>query len=158
MPYENIQATLTDADMLDIFNHIDQSNLKLPFLVNLTMKERKKAGRKGASVKAFNKKTLIYAQQNPQYIPSYLDINGTYADQELCDKLKAVKARLDILSDGLHSTILALQNEVYASTRVVYRSIETATKQNVPGSSEIYNDLKQHFPRTGKRKKKVEEE
>jgi hypothetical protein len=30
MPYANIQATLTDADLLDIYNHIDQSKLKLP--------------------------------------------------------------------------------------------------------------------------------
>ena len=156
MPYENINATLTDADLLDILNHIDQSKLKLPFLINLTMKERKKYARQGAHIKSFNKKTLTYSQHHPQYVPSYLDINGTHADQELCDKLKAIKAQLDILSDGLQSTILALQNEVYAATRVVYRNVETATNQNVPGSSEIYNDLKQHFPRTGKRKKKEE--
>ena len=156
MPYANIQATLTDADLLDIYNHIDQSKLKLPFLVNLTMKERHKASRKGAAIMAFNKKTLIYARQNPQYVPHYLDINGTNADQELCNKLKTIKERLEILNDGLQSTILALQNEIYASTRTVYRTVESAAKQNVPGSAAIYNDLKQHFPRTGKRKKKTE--
>ncbi|MCG3164830.1 MAG: hypothetical protein POELPBGB_00589 [Bacteroidia bacterium] len=158
MPYENINATLSDADLLDICNLIDQSKLKLPFLINLTMKERKKYARQGAKIKAFNKKTLVYTQQNPQYIPNYMNINDAYADQELYDKLKTIKQRIDILSDGLQSTLLALQNEVYASTRVVYRSVENATKQNVPGSTEIYNDLKQHFPRTGKKKKKVIEE
>ena len=154
MPYANINATLLDADLLDI----DQAKLKLPFLVNLTVKERKKAARQGARIKAFNSKTLVYTQHHPQYIPNYVNINGTYADQELYDKLKTIKERIDILSDGLQSTLLALQNEVYASTRAVYRSVESATQQNVPGSSEIYNDLKQHFPRTGKRKKKVEGE
>jgi len=154
MPYANINAILSDADLQDIYNNIDQSKTKLPFLVNLTLKERKKAARKGASVMAFNKKTLLYAKQNPQYIPNYMAINGTYADQELCDKLKTVKMRLDVLSDAIHNTILALQNEVYSATRVIYRTVESATKQNVPGSTEIYNDLKQHFPRTGKKGKK----
>ncbi|MGE0637663.1 MAG: hypothetical protein AB7G44_12755 [Bacteroidia bacterium] len=156
MPYANINANLLDADLLDIYNLIDQVKVKLPFLVNLTIKERKKAARQGVKIKAFNKKTLVYTQHHPQYIPNYVNINGTYADQELYDKLKTIKERIDILSDGLQSTMLALQNEVYTSTRAVYRSIESATQQNVPGSSEIYNDLKQHFPRTGKRKKKAE--
>jgi hypothetical protein len=158
MPYENINASLSDADLLDVCNLIDQAKAKLPFLINLTMKERRKKARQGAKIKSFNKKTLVYTQHHPQYVPNYLDINGTYADQELHDKLKKIKQRIDILSDGLQSTLLALQNEVYASTRVVYRSVESAAKQNVPGSSEIYNDLKQHFPRTGKKKKKVPEE
>lgn len=132
MPYANIYATLTDADMLDIFNHIDQSKVKLPFLVNLTIKERKKAGRKGASVKAFNKKTLIYAQQNPQYIPSYLDINGTYADQELCDKLKAEPVNSVYLA-GNHSLTLSadnLQNGIY-TYRVTIDNHHSVSKRMV---------------------------
>ena len=154
MPYANIQASLSDADLQDINNFLDQCRTKLPFLVNLTTKERKKASKQGATIMAFNRKTLTYTIHNPQYVPSYTDINGTKADLELYDKLKTIKARLLVLSLDIDNTMLALQNEVYVSTRVVYRSVESATKQNVPGSSEIYNDLKQHFPRTGKKKKK----
>jgi hypothetical protein len=154
MPYENINASLADADLQDIYNFINQCRTKLPFLVNLTAKEGKKSPKQGASIKAFNKKVLTYATFHPHYIPSYLDINGTRADQELCDKLRGIRMQLEILGKDLDSTILALQNEVYASTRVVYRNVESATQQNVTGSTEIYNDLKQHFPRTGKKKKK----
>ncbi|MGE0638332.1 MAG: hypothetical protein AB7G44_16575 [Bacteroidia bacterium] len=155
MPYANIHTSLSDADLQDINNFLNQSRLKLPFLVNLTTKERKKSSKQGAKIMAFNRKTLRYAHLNPHFVPNYMDINGTQADQDLHDKLKTIKAQLTVLSLDIDNTMLALQNELYASTRVVYRSIESATKQNVPGSSEIYNDLKQHFPRTGKKKKKA---
>lgn len=40
IPHRDISAELTDLDKNETFTKIDEAKAKLPFVVNLTMKER----------------------------------------------------------------------------------------------------------------------
>jgi hypothetical protein len=58
MPYQNIEATLSDADLKEIKAAISTIEAKMPFLVNLTTEERRSLFKMGDKRLAFVQNSL----------------------------------------------------------------------------------------------------
>nr|VFJ60003.1 MAG: hypothetical protein BECKFW1821B_GA0114236_105310 [Candidatus Kentron sp. FW] len=71
MPYQNIDATLSPADIKAIKAAVDTIEQKLPFLVNLTPKERKALFKAGPDSVSFLQNALDAARDHPN-IPPHL--------------------------------------------------------------------------------------
>ena len=111
MPYENIEAELTQVDIQNIQDNIADIRAKLPFLVNLTKEERKQKG-------AHSKRRDIYVitcleiaeKEFPTTLPA-IDLTGWKKDVKLLEQLMSIKRRMNILNEGLDDTIVALKTE-----------------------------------------------
>ena len=62
MPYQNIDASLSESDLQEIREHLQAITTKLPFLVALTVDERRKLYKMGDKSLAFVTNSVNAAQ------------------------------------------------------------------------------------------------
>ncbi len=159
MPNENIlSAELSESDLAALKDAIQLFKDKLPFLVNLTPKERRAYPKMGDKSTAFVYKALDYAKYKEVLVPAYLNVDEFEKDLKLVKSLKALAREINMLAEGLDDTAMLAGSEAYKSALVFYRSVGSARKLNVPGVDSIYEDLRDSFPTKRKSGKRKEEE
>jgi hypothetical protein len=152
MPYQNIDATLTDADRDQILLKLDEVKTLLPFLVNLTERDKKGQLKLGNQTEKFFVDVLKILNINPIYKPPFVDDQGYGTDLNLYITLLMVEAKIKGLVESIADTRFALAQEMMTPALAVYRSVQTAARANVPGSDTVLNELKPYFKKTRKKK------
>jgi len=127
-----------------------------PILVSLTPSEKQSMLKLGDKSISFVNKNLMYAQQKPEFIPSYLDVNEWKIDMQARNDLAPYNAEIQELNSLLLDTIALCGNEAYVQALTYYNSVKQAAKSNVPGAKPIYEELKQQYPNHKKAKSEIE--
>lgn len=125
-----------------------------PILISLTPQEKQSMLILGDKSISFVNKNLMFADQKPEFIPSYLDIKAWRIDMQAKNDLAPYNAEIQEINSLLKDTIALCGNEAYLQALTYYNSVKQAAKSNVPGAKPIYEELKQQFPNY----KKPEEE
>ena len=146
MPYEGISATLSAADHASILTKLNEIKVLLPFLVNLTPLERSTLPKMGDGSTPFVTKALTYAENNPQFVPPYMNVPELRKDFNLATQVSLLRQQLNQVAEALDDTELALGSEAFVTSLTFYASVKQATKMNIPGADSIYDDLKTRFP------------
>jgi len=146
MPYQNISATISAANLTAIKTKINEIKALLPFLINLTAEERQTIPKMGDDTLSFVSKALEYAQNNPNLVPPYVDIVEMNKDFKLAADLISILQPLNQLQEGVDDSNMAAGSEAFVTALAFYNTVKYAAKQNVPGAEAIYNDLKTRFP------------
>jgi hypothetical protein len=152
MPYQNIHAQLSAADLQAITDAINIIKTKLPFLINLTAEERSSLPKMADGHLPFVQKCLGYMTANPQFVPPYADVNELTCDLQLAVALTTVLQLCDSVRVPSSDTRLAVGGEALVTCMAFYNSIQRAATLNVPGARAIYDDLKPHFAKARKPK------
>jgi hypothetical protein len=121
--------------------------------VNLTPKQRQAYGRVAYEMEVWVNKANDHMQQDPQLVPSYIDMAEHTADITAHRVLNPRIARLSGILQSLEDTNRLLGSDLYNNSMAYYRSLREAAKVNAVGASTRYNDLKQQFPGPGRSKK-----
>lgn len=151
MPYANLQITLTDAERTAILTKIDELKALLPFMVNLTKKEKTKGRRLGAKAQKLFIDVLELITTSPEYKPAYINRDDMAADLDIYIALLAMELKVKMLAEGLADTRLALEQEMIRPSLAIYAGVQQAALANVPGSDSALEKLKIYFK---KRKEK----
>ena len=148
MPIPNlISIELTPQEVTDINAAIDIIEAIInPKVVNLTPAERQRYGRLGDETENFVVKTLTYTEQKPDIIPFFIDTNELKLDVQSRNAVGPVLKRLSILTEKLEDTHKVIGWDLYNAIIAVYRNVKMLSKQDVPGTTIIYEDLKKQFP------------
>ena len=147
MPYQNISASLSDTQRLQIIQHLkDAETIMAGFLINLTPEERQSLPKMSDKSLSFVQKALAYAQSNPQFVPPYANIPELQKDFGLASQLALVSQAAHIFTEKVGDTGMAVGSEAYVAALTIYNTVGQAAKVNVPGADTIYQDLKQRFP------------
>ncbi len=144
MSYQNISAKLTEADLREIKAALATIETKLPFLVHLTVEERRKLFKMGNKSLAFVSNSLTVAQSNPDILPASFDLNEFSSDYQLAATLTDVHLRLQQLSEKVDNTLMAVSSEAMTSSLTVYDYVKTAAKKT-PGLKTIAEQLGERF-------------
>lgn len=152
MPYQNLSFTLAGADQALIIQKLDEIKALLPFLVNLTAKEKVSAMRLGPKSDKFIIDTLFTLENNPQYAPSFLNGAEFSKDLEAYIELVAIEFKLKSLMESVTDTRKAVLNELMPPSLAIYANVKKAAKANVPGSDASLNLLKPYFKKERKKK------
>jgi hypothetical protein len=148
-----ISGAITDAEMAKITDAVTQITTVLkPILKNLTPAERQGMAKMGDKTLAFVGKAQEYSAQNPALNPSYLDVAEAKADFELAQKLETILKMLQPLAQSVEDTLMMAGSDAYLAALEFYFAVKGATRTNVPGSTTLYEDLKQRFPNRGRKK------
>lgn len=145
MPYNNIDASITDTQRSAIFAAIAQIESNLAFLVNLTPKERQALPKMGNATQSFVSKALEIASNNPQFVPPYADIAAMNKDYQLADRLQGIEIQLASLLEKIQDTNMAAGSEAFVTSLTLYNSIKAAAKVNVPGAKSLAAELGERF-------------
>jgi hypothetical protein len=145
MPYSNISAALTGAQITAINTALDTIFTTLAFGINLTNEERQTLAKPGDDKLPFMIKVMQYANSNAALRPAFASLPEAQKDEKLNTDLQPIDGRINQLLEIVQDTRLATQVELYDYCRLFYNNVQEAAKRNVPGSEAIYMDLKQYF-------------
>ena len=140
MPYQNITATLSDADIKEIKAALGTIQKKLPFLINLTTDERRSLVKMGDKSLAFVNNSLNAAQANRDILPASFDVEEFVRDYQLAVALTELLTGLRQLEEKVDDTLLAVGSEAMNSSLTVYSYVKTAAK-NTPGLKSLAEQL-----------------
>ncbi|MCS7053710.1 MAG: hypothetical protein NZM09_08245 [Ignavibacterium sp.] len=145
MPYQNISAEISDRDKREILDLVQQIESRLNFLINLTPEERQSIPKMGDKTIAFVQKALELAQQNPNLVPPYVNLDELRRDFELSIRLKDILNAVSRVYEKLSDTYIAAGSEAFTAALSFYKSAKAASKMNVAGTDIIVEELSKRF-------------
>nr|VFK06267.1 MAG: hypothetical protein BECKLPF1236A_GA0070988_1000215 [Candidatus Kentron sp. LPFa]VFK23576.1 MAG: hypothetical protein BECKLPF1236C_GA0070990_1000628 [Candidatus Kentron sp. LPFa] len=155
MPYTNIDATLSPADMKAIKAAIDTILRKMSFLITLTVQERKSTVKAGPDSVSFIQNALTAAEDHPDILPRSFSTPEFERDVELFTQLTELGALIDSLASEVDDTRLAVGGEAMREGSQVYEYVKTAAK-TTPGLKPVADQLAERFKKAKKSKKPIE--
>lgn len=100
--------------------------LLAPYLVTLTLEDRKSLPKMSDKTLAFVSKTAEYVKSNPKLIPPMMEAEELGKDFTLNQSLQPVYNSLKQLVDNLSDTLMLSGHEAYAQASLYYASVKMA--------------------------------
>lgn len=151
MPYQNISAQLSAADIQAVKDAVAAIEKKLPFLVSLTADERKAIFKAGPGRLAFVQNSLQGAKNNPGILPASFATAEFESDVNLFAALTDVNTVVAQLASKVDDTRLAVGGEAMAEATQVYNYVKTAAKTS-PGLKLLADQLGESFQKASPQK------
>ncbi|MDX2216458.1 MAG: hypothetical protein SFY66_24550 [Oculatellaceae cyanobacterium bins.114] len=140
MPYQNTNATLSDADLQLIKQSLATIRDKMPFLITLSVEERKRLYKMGDKRLAFVQNSLNAAQSNRNILPASFDVDAFANDYRLATHLTELLMLMRQLTEQVDDTLIAVGSETMGNSLTVYDYVKTAAKKT-PGLKAIAEQL-----------------
>ncbi len=141
-----ISVSFTIEELAAIDNALEAlENVMTGKAVNLTPKQRQQYGRVAYEKEVWVEKVFGYMQQYPVSVPSYINMAEHTADMEAHRALNPRIDRLTGILQGMQDTNLLLGYDIDQNARAYYRAQGEAAKENDPGATTRYRDMKQQF-------------
>lgn len=151
MPYQNIDATVSAADLQAIKDAFALVLNKLPFLVSLTGAERKATFRAGPDSLSFLTNAATAANDNPTIFPASFDAVAFQKDVALFVLLSELGTRANSVASQIDDTRVAVGGEAMQEASQVYKYVQTASK-TTPGLKPLAAQLGERFKKASKKK------
>jgi hypothetical protein len=144
---------ISKADLAEIKEYIQKLNAKLmPYLKTLSADERMELPKMGDKTVSFVRKALEYCRENPELVPSFLNVADFDADLRGFETLQSLYQPTLQITDALSDAMLLSGSEAYTAALTFYNATKNAVKSKVPKAETIYDDLSARFAK-GKREK-----
>jgi hypothetical protein len=148
MPYQNISATVSSADVQAIKAAVATIQQKLPFLINLTADERKGIFKTGPNSMSFVQNALQAALNNPDIFPKSFDVAEFGSDVNLFTVLTDLNTVLSQLASSVDDTRLAVGGEAMKEATQTYNYVKAAAAMT-PGLKPVADQLGERFQKSG---------
>ena len=148
----SIEFTQAELDEIDLHLQGIESVITAK-MVNLTPEQRSQYGSINNEMENWIVKSFAYMQQRPDLVPAYISVPEFTKDQ---NTRNAIKPRLNVVNgirEMFEDTSMLISWDIFQTAIAFYRNVKIASMQNVPGTTNIYQDLQQQFP--GRPKKKT---
>lgn len=153
MPYRNISATLSAESLQEIKTALSTIQAQLPFLVSLSVEERRKLCKMGDKSLAFVNNSLNVTQNNPEILPASFNATEFARDYQLTVALSEILGLLEQLTEQVDDTLMAVGSESMANSLLVYDYVKTAARRT-PGLKSVSDQLGERFKALGNRRSK----
>ena len=115
-------------------------------VINLTPEQRMEFAKVGNERSNFIVKVQGYMTQRPDLVPNYIDQAEFQKDINARQAILPLLNKVNEIQEMFNDTNLLLGNDVFNTAIAFYRNVKIASQQNVPGSTNIYQDLQYDFP------------
>lgn len=149
MPANRISASLSPIEQQNIMSAIATISQELPFLVDLGPEERRAMTKLGDRNRAFTRKVLEIATQNPDFLPRSFNVDEMRRDFELFESLQPMLLALTRLQELIDDTAVAAGSEAYSAALEVYRYAKA--NGTVAGLDNLVNEMGQRFTQQSSR-------
>jgi hypothetical protein len=104
-----VALEISKADLAEIKEYIQKLNVKLmPYLKTLAADERMELPKMGDKTVGFVQKTLEYCRENPELVPTFLNVADFEADLRGFETLRSLYQPALQLTDALADTMPSL--------------------------------------------------
>jgi peptidyl-tRNA hydrolase len=147
MPYQNISAQVSDADVQAVKAAVATIQQKLPFLVSLTQDERKGLFKAGPNSLSFVENSLQAAKNNPGIFPGAFNAAEFESDVKLFSVLTDLNITVAQLASQVNDTRMAVGSEAMNEATQIYNYVKAAVK-TTPGLKPVADQLGERFQKT----------
>ncbi len=151
MAYQNVNASISPQDMQEIKAALQTVQKKLPFLITLSVEERRKLFKMGDKSLAFVNNSVAAAQSNRDILPASFGVEELVRDYQLATTLTELLTSMRQLTEQVDDTLLAVGSDAMTSSLTVYDYVKTAAKKT-PGLKTIAEQLGERFKAISKSK------
>jgi hypothetical protein len=151
MAYQNVNASISPQDIQEIKAALQTIQKKLPFLITLSVEERRKLFKMGDKSLAFVNNSVAAAQSNRDILPASFNVEELVQDYQLATTLTEILTSMRQLTEQVDDTLLAVGSDTMTSSLTVYDYVKTAAKKT-PGLKTIAEQLGERFKAIGKGK------
>jgi methionine synthase I (cobalamin-dependent) len=151
MPYTNIDVTLSDADVQAVKDAFATVKQKLPFMINLTVDERRSTVKTGPDSLSFVENALTASQANPTIFPASFGTQAFKNDVDLFATLTELNILAASIASQIDDTRMAVGGEAMQGAIQVYNYVKAAAK-TTPGLKPVADQLGERFARASKQK------
>jgi hypothetical protein len=116
---------------------------KLPFLIGLDPETRRALPRMGDKSRAFVRKCLEVANQNPGMLPRVFDLEEFNRDVALAEAILPIAQSIEQLAELIQDTHTAVRSDAYLAALTVYQSAKLAGKGT--GLDGVLDELGRRF-------------
>ncbi|HEY1010399.1 MAG: hypothetical protein ACO1NS_00245 [Daejeonella sp.] len=146
MSTNRVSAILNDADKTTVLESLSQVKDKMPFLINLSVQERRRSRKMGAKSVEYVNLSLQGSQTFGSLIPASVDVTEFSKDVTLVNQLMAIRIEVEALLEGINDTMLAAGSDAMQFADLVYAYLKRGSKSNV-GVKSITADIAKRFVR-----------
>lgn len=150
MPYQNIDASLSAVDEKAVKDAFAAVLEKLPFLVKLTIEERRGGVKTGPDSLSFVQNCRDAVVETPGIFPPSFDQEGFKRDVELFNVLTTLNTIAASVASQIDDTRVAVGSEAMQQATQVYNYVKTAEK-TTPGLKPLVDQLGERFKRANKK-------
>ncbi len=148
-----ISTSFTAEELSTLDNALNQIREVLKGkMVNLSPEERTQYGAIAEQNKLFVDKAKNYMEKYPEFVPPFVDKAEFDKDYALRKVLEDRLIMLTGITEQVSDTKKLADNDNYQNALTFYRNIKFLSKEDVPGTTNIMQDLSQFFNRTGAKK------
>lgn len=144
-----ISASMSPEDFNAVKQAIQEIGNRMPFLLGLTLEERKKLPKISRMNKLFVEDSIDVARESPGMLPTYLPPEEISKDFVLFKQLDEILFPLALLYEKVRDTQILAGSEAYQSSLVMYRLVRIAAEAGMPGMDTAYARLKVRFEGQG---------
>jgi hypothetical protein len=120
--------------------------LLLPYMKSLTPEERRIILKMGEKSLTFVEKSHDFAHENPEFVPTYLDMAAFDIDFADAHGLWKLHNDAEQISQMLGDTMMSAGSEAFQASLVFYHAVREAAARDVPGAKAIYAELRIRYP------------
>ena len=153
MKINAIDTTLSETDLEALKTKINDIKLLMPFLISLTVPERRSRFKMSNKRFDFVSQVINTCAAEPAVIPNWIDVKQLERDYTLSNQLLGIENLLQGILSDVKDTRMQLGSEALQPAVDVYMQVQQA-KDRIPGVLALYNILKASYPGRGKNKKK----
>jgi hypothetical protein len=152
-----VSAEISQEDVADVLGHIKAIQAKLPFIIKLTIEEKRALPKMDDDRLAFVKKALNYCKNEPSICPPYVNLAEFERDLNLSSNLSQLSKEMGRLAEMISDTRIAASTDAYLAALSLYNASKQAAKMGIPGTKSIVDDLAKQFATQGNFKKEEPE-
>lgn len=149
MTTNHISATLAQKDREAVLTAIATIKEKLPFLIDLTLEQRKSLPKMGDKSRAFVSKAMEVATQNPDFLPRSFDLDEMRRDVELFESLYPILLSVAQLQELVDDTCMAVGCDAYGAALQVYNYAKASGKGS--GLDTLVDEMGRRFARKSRK-------
>jgi hypothetical protein len=145
---ENKMAIAIPAEVLtDLITKLNAIHLAIaPYIVPLTVEERKTMLKMNDKTEAFVRKVGDYTVHNPEFVPSYMNADDFKMNFDNVFGIDPVLSLVSQLFNNLSDTAMTNGSGALGNALIYYNNVKQADKLGVTNARAIYQDLQQRFP------------
>ena len=157
-PGNEPQRKLTKESVEKILKYIKAIEDEMPFLINLTTKEKMTIPKMNDHRHSFTRRALNHAKESPYILPDYINVARQEAELELFEGMKKIFRASNKMNEKISDTFTHIGSGSYKGGLNIFESAKLANKCGTPGTDYIVKDLSEFFKNNGKSKKDHKEE
>jgi hypothetical protein len=148
MQDNRIDAALSETDRAAVLAAIETIKTKLPFLIDLTPKERQELPKMGDKTQAFVFGVANLVSNDGSFLPRNFDEAVFAKDVALVKALQGIRQELLRLAELVDDTAVAVGSEAYVAALVAYRAAQENGRGE--GLDELLDELGRRFAKASK--------